>query len=423
MGVVNLFKAFVIAGWATFSAVSFAQAQSLAGPAELPPANYKGTQFVDSRGCVFLRAGIGGRVNWVPRISRDRKALCGQPPAAAARELATVQAPIAPEVAAPKPVAARAVAAKAVAPVAVARVAPAPKRSSGYVGKPMETIASQHYVTKPVAPVALPKANQAVRNSKCPATAPFGALVTRADGRRALLCSSDAGFDVAAAKSRMQAERAAPQQMAASSGSGYTPKASYLPEKNYYGRGYACPPSLPVARRFNLPEGGTTVRCTALNDVSHSQTGVMTGVAQAPKVPKGYRAAWDDDRLNPNRGLGTVAGQAQQDKVWTRDVPANSVAKTAGRKVHTAVGSNAPRRTKGMAGQYYVQVGTFGEAANASRSAARLQGLGLPVAQSRINSKGRQLQIVMAGPFADAGVANAALSAARQSGFGDAFIR
>jgi len=70
-----------------------------------------------------------------------------------------------------------------------------------------------------------------------------------------------------------------------------------------------------------------------------------------------------------------------------------------------------------------VQVGIFGEAANAARTASRLQAMGLPVAKSRITSKGRQLQIVLAGPFRDSGSASAALSQARRSGFGDAFIR
>lgn len=417
MGVVQLFKALAIAGWATVFAVSFAQAQPLAGPAELPPSGFKGSQYVDSRGCVFLRAGIGGRVNWVPRISRDRKALCGQTPAAAAREVTAVQAPV---VAPPK---------------VVAPVAPRPKRTAGNVGKPMETIASKRYVTKPAAPVASVQAKTAPQHSKCPAASPYGVLVTLADGHRSLLCSSDAGFDVLAAQSRLEAKRSgfAPstQQTASNEGSGYTPKASYLPEKDYLGRGYVCPASAPVARRFALNGGGTTVRCTAVSGGLYSETGSMADESQAqtmPNVPKGYRRAWKDDRLNPNRGKGTALGQAQQDQIWTRDVPAKPIAAAIERRVYLTSASNTPPDAKfGQAthtsGSYYVQVGTFGEAANVTRTAARLRGLGLPVAKSRITSKGKQLQIVMAGPFGDAGAAKAALSAARRSGFGDAFIR
>ena len=61
---------------------SAASAQT--GPAELPPADFAGRQYVDSRGCVFVRAEVNGAVAWAPRLDRDRVPLCGYRPSMAA---------------------------------------------------------------------------------------------------------------------------------------------------------------------------------------------------------------------------------------------------------------------------------------------------------------------------------------------------
>jgi hypothetical protein len=49
-------------------------------PAELPPAGYAGLQYVDSKGCMFARAGNGTEVLWIPRVSRKGVPVCGNPP-------------------------------------------------------------------------------------------------------------------------------------------------------------------------------------------------------------------------------------------------------------------------------------------------------------------------------------------------------
>lgn len=37
--------------------------------------------------------------------------------------------------------------------------------------------------------------------------------------------------------------------------------------------------------------------------------------------PKGYRPVWDDDRLNPRRGLETREGRASSNRIWTPKAP------------------------------------------------------------------------------------------------------
>ncbi|PKP85348.1 MAG: hypothetical protein CVT80_03060 [Alphaproteobacteria bacterium HGW-Alphaproteobacteria-2] len=94
------------------TAVGAQSLNSIRGPAEEPPPSYQGRQYVDSAGCVFVRAGVGGNVTWVPRVDRQRRPICDQTQTlgggarAVAEAPRTAPAPANP-VAAATPVAAR----------------------------------------------------------------------------------------------------------------------------------------------------------------------------------------------------------------------------------------------------------------------------------------------------------------------------
>ncbi len=167
--------------------VSGAYAQSSgSAPAETPPEGFEGREFVDSRGCVFMRSTFGGAVTWVPRFGPDRQIICGQEPSIAA---VTEQAP--PD---PAPAAASA-SVQPVAPPAPAVAAPARRAAT-----PQRR--------------ALPRADASGRHPACPATAPFGQLVDTALGRPLVRCVTspslfiDPYFDSNATQPSQSAPRA-----------------------------------------------------------------------------------------------------------------------------------------------------------------------------------------------------------------------
>jgi hypothetical protein len=400
-----LLRRLALAGMMGVAAVA-AAAQDLRPPRELPPPGFKGQQYTDSGGCVFLRAGLAGRTNWVPRIGPDRRQMCGLPPSFAP-EPEVVEAP------APRPAA-------QTEPVQAAQ-APAPR--------PARAAAP--------APVAeAPAAVQATRG--CPDRAPHGQRVQRADGSVALYCAVSPAR-LAAAVAEAQAPQRAPAPAPVATRSAAAPSAEPVPPPERPGIlpdvRIVCPAAAPNPRRVALADGSSTILCAGPDgDVQTAAAGLRrNGLTFAPIVPPGYRFAWEDDRLNPRRGQGTVDGQIAQDRVWTRDVPARLVAApppqtttlAASGTPQTKVTVSAANRAKPQqaAGRILVQVGSFGVPANADAARGRLAAMGLPVAGGRATIGGKPVQVVFAGPFATAAEARKAVAAARSAGFADAFIR
>ena len=97
----NITKVFAAAAIVASFNLNGAGAQSLSDglvPSEFPPASFQGRQYVDSRGCVFIRAGVDGNVTWIPRVTRSRKLICGfQPTFGATAPKVAVRAKPAPE--------------------------------------------------------------------------------------------------------------------------------------------------------------------------------------------------------------------------------------------------------------------------------------------------------------------------------------
>ncbi|MDG3043071.1 hypothetical protein [Roseicyclus marinus] len=222
--------------------VTMGQAQAV--PAETPPSSYTGVQYVDSRGCVFVRVGVGANVEWVPRVGRDRRQICGQSPT----RIAGTAPAAAPSVAAAPPAASR--------PATVAPAATVP-RPVATAPRPVAT--TPRPMPTPVAPAAA---------GNCP----------------------NLPADI---------------------------------RPYFTGPGVRCGPQ--------AVHPGDAAR--GLDQSSLGTTGgeVRQVVRYEVDPPPGYRAAWDDGRMNPYRGVFFAGGQRQMEQVWTNTVPRRLVSDPAPR--------------------------------------------------------------------------------------------
>ena len=450
-------------------------------PREYPPESYTANQYVDSDGCAFIRAGVSGATNWVPRVNRERSQLCGFQPSLAAAPVDDT-----PPVIEESPVTAPRVAQTAppvVAPTVLPPNAGTIPRTPD-VGPPIETVAGLTAAPRVTAPVPAPR--PAPVRAPTPAVVPMPAAppAPRPTVTLAQACEGRSGVQpgfVSATTGEPIDCGPAPQAVAAVTPSVVAdgPRRVTLEEicaeiattggrflDVGTGREVDCSPLGPVAPPVlaagtpgpAVPGGaiapiapvaapvagsgqqlyGCNSRFMRCGPQVQSPSGVSSAIGAVPtthtvartpaalelilppevpasnpvgsvardvRPPAGYERVWDDGRVNPARGLPPQA-------TATQIVAPAVVATVSTRPAPVAA-----------AGHRYVQVGTYGEPGNARAAVGRLAAMGLPVGQGQVTRDGRVLQIVAAGPFADAAALRQAFGAVRAAGYGDAFTR
>jgi len=392
-------------------------------PAELPPASFTGVQYIDSQGCVFVRAGVAGAVEWVPRVGRDRRHICGQTPSLAGRT----------------------------ASASPARPAAPPSDDIVVIGGTGSTSTATTMPRTTMPRTAVPRTVAA-------APRPAPAITTIA-------------APTATVRVETPAARPAPVVAGASACTGAN--AIYFTGANVRCGPQPVHPGPGASGVVTSGGGGTSSGGGGLFASGDSGIGSLRAprTATPPPVPEGYRAAYDDDRLNPMRGVGTAAGDAQQRLIWTNTVPRRLVDAATGQPVdpasvgvgvgvrypgvtgasfgpaadgvtvssrsvtprsRTVIGSSTravpeaasgPAPIRVAADHRHVLAGTYPSRAEADRAYARLSAAGLPARLGMIDRSSGVVYAVVAGPFASTDALVSGLRRVQGAGFSGAVTR
>ncbi len=436
----------LIATVAGFSSVDAKNLRQGGSPAELPPSSFKGRQFVDSRGCVFIRAGVDGSTNWVARVARDRRMICGFKPTFSGKEAATTRPVVTEKVVKIVPLdATPAAPAPKAEPVRTARVAAAPapvvvpaqpKRTVRKVVRKPAKLAAPKTMDKPVQVKSVRKVKTVKRVAPAKVAAAPNCSGISAVSQQYL---SHATANVRCGAQSQNANTAAVRSAQTTTTTSYTSTQPKVIQRRIGAQprravNTSTVAAAPVVARPHygqvVTEGQVGSNVRILPKHVYQRRAALGTVG---KPPKGYRSVWEDDRLNNRRAEGTFAGKAQMERIWSKGTPrkgklaevsaAASHTKASG--VRTIVGSkgSTPAKTMQLGDNRFVQVAAYGSSKDAQNVARRVKSLGLPVRVGKINRNGKIYRLVLAGPFSNASSAEAAARKARRAGYQNATIR
>ena len=411
-------------------------------PAEMAPADFSARQYIDSKGCVFLR---DDEVNgWKARVSRDGSPICGYPPTLSARGLDGK-----PRLSVLDPDAGR---------------SPAEMLEEALAETVLTNLRPGELASDPTPMEKLPDMGPEPDISSAPSDALKAALAAAPDMRRSMgealqpnkrLCEL-LGYD----------GTTGPAEAGADPSQGYCDSlpASDLSRLTFIRPVASVQSSEPAAE---MPVAAATVMPGATVAETHSTT---VPVAEPPTAPKAAEVAAmpkpkppkpaDKPADKPARDAAPKPADASlKDKPKPQPVPkmpdakrpvsAKTAAKAPAAKAPAATApaakdtvaaqvpaapvavvtkpkpEAAPPTGAGMipAGARYVQVGTYADAANADRAAQAIAAMGYPVLRGKDKVGARAVQFIMAGPFNDRQSIVKAMDGIRRAGFKDAYPR
>lgn len=337
MRVTRILSFALIGATVCFTALDAQSLRQVEAPAEFPPASYKGKQYVDSRGCVYIRAGISGNVTWVPRVSRDRKQLCGFKPTVVA---GATKAPAAQP-----------------SNVEVITVAPSAGAAPKTAAKPV-TVPTAKPMPKTVRKAAPVATTAAVETPLQPA--PRRVVTTKTTTQRPVTYTTAVpATTVQTAPRYKPIVKTSPDPQGVAS---VPPNARIVPLHVHNNRHNT--------RISAVPKGYKPVwEDDRLNPNRAERTAKPSVVQNGVTVPKGYKLALrNDGRLNLDRGKLSAQGNAQSDMVWTNTVPRKLVPRENTRQVYRVPAQTA-RSSAESQEPFYVKVIADNDLSNQSRAA------------------------------------------------------